>query len=30
VRDSRPETPDFVRAFVTMPAINPGVSMGYY
>ena len=30
VRDSRPETPDFVRAFVTMPAINPGQSMGYY
>jgi len=30
VRDSRPETPDFVRAFVTMPAINPGAAMGYY
>ena len=30
VQDRKPQTPDFVRAFMTMPAINPGVSMGYY
>jgi len=30
MKDRESETPDFVRGFLFMPAINPGQSLGYY